>query len=268
MDVLEPEDPRLKVAAPEPAAPEVSPAAPTSVSLELELLDDPTRASLPPPAGLIVRAHMPDGRTYHGLVPLSIVSAGMAPRLALSRSPDECEDLPMDRIRLRPIAGLRQPFHVFVKNPTDRPWGVIVEILEGDKVLGSSGAKPLAVAAHPSPPMPVPGFGPPASKPGVELRELAGPLRLRLSDATTATCWTSNRSARPSPSPRLHRGDPVEFAPASPGQPNRLTVVLRALPELAGPPCPVELVLPMDGSTRNSSHLFASCPRPGSSPAS
>ena len=42
----------------------------------------------------------------------------------------------MDRLRLRPIAGLRQPFYVFVKNPSDRQWGVIVEVLEGDKVVG------------------------------------------------------------------------------------------------------------------------------------
>ena len=91
MDVLQPEDPRLKVAAPEPAAPEVSQAAPTAVSLELQLSDDPTRASVPPPSGLLVRAHTPDGRTYHRLVPLAIVSAGMSPRLALSRSPDACE---------------------------------------------------------------------------------------------------------------------------------------------------------------------------------
>ena len=58
-----------------------------------------------------------DGRTYHELVALSVVPEGMVPRLALSRSPAECQDVPMDRIRLRPIDKLRQKFYVFVKNP-------------------------------------------------------------------------------------------------------------------------------------------------------
>ena len=153
----------------------------------------------------------------------------------------------MDRIRLRPIARLRQPFHVFVKNPSDRPWGVIVQILDGDKELGSSGAKPLAIAAQPSPPMPVPSLGPPASKPGADLRERAGPLRLRLSDATTGNVLDEQplRAAIAEPADYLEV-EPIKFAPASPEQPNRLTVVLRALSELAGPPCRVELVLPMD----------------------
>src|SRR5205823_3604619 len=38
----------------------------------------------------------------------------------------------------------------------------------------------------------------------------------------------------------------AQFAPAAPGQPNRVTVELRALPQMTGPPCPVELVLPFD----------------------
>ncbi len=246
VDMLQPEDARLKVAGPEPVAPEVSQAAPTAVSVELQLSDDSSRASLPPPAGLVVRARMPDGRTYHRLVPLSIVSAGTSPRLALSRRRDVCEDLPMDRLRLRPIAGLRQPFFVFVKNPSDRRWGVIVEILDGDKVVGSSGPKPLEVAAQPSPPMQVPSFGPPAPKPGVELHEPEGLLRLRLSDPSGAVLDEQPlRAAIAEPTDYLEV-KPVEFAPASPGQPNRLTVVVRALPELAGPPCQIELVLPMD----------------------
>ena len=241
MDPLEPEDPRLEVSAPEPAAPEVSATAPTTVAMELKLSDDPTRTQVMPPAGLLVRARTPDRRTYHALVPLKIVSTGIDPTLALSRSPDAYDDLPMERLRLRPIAGLRQPFHIFVKNPSDRNWDVIVEILEGDKVVGSSGAKPLTVAAQSS--IKVPGFGTPPPKPGDELHELAGPV-LRLKDvAGTVLDEQPLRPVIATPADYIEVTR-VEFAPAAPGQPNRLTVVLRALPALAGPPCPVELVLP------------------------
>ncbi len=240
--VLEPEDPRLKVSAPAPDELEVSPTAPTQVDFKVELVDDPTRARVPPPAGLLVRAHTPDRRTYHALVPLKIVSSGMVPTLALSRSPDECDDLPMERLRLRPIAG-RQPFYIFVKNPTERNWDVIVEILEGDKVSASSGPKPLSVPAGPSP-VRVPGFGSPTPKPDGDLRELTGDLQLRLKDATGSLL--DEQSLRPViAAPRDYiEVTRKEFAPAAPGQSNRLTVVLRALPALAGPPCLVELVLP------------------------
>ena len=96
-------------------------------------LGRPGPRQIRPPAGLIVRARMTNGRTYHALVPLSIVSTGMVPVLALSRNPTQCDDLPMDRLRIRPN-GLRQPFYVFVRNPSDRAWDVLVEVLEGDTV--------------------------------------------------------------------------------------------------------------------------------------
>ena len=100
VDVLPPEDQRLRVAAPDPAEQDVSPTTPTRLSLDLELSDDPPRAGVRPPVGLIVRAHTPDGRTYHELVALKVVPEGMVPSLALSRSAAECQNVPMDRIRL------------------------------------------------------------------------------------------------------------------------------------------------------------------------
>ena len=59
---------------------------------------------------------MPDNRTYHALVPVTIVAADTIPSLALSSDLAQSEDLPMDHLRLRPIAGVRQPFFVFVKS--------------------------------------------------------------------------------------------------------------------------------------------------------
>ncbi len=237
VEPLVPEDPRLEVSAPDPAAPQVSATASTSVSMELKLSDDPARTQAMPPAGLLVRARTPDRRTYHALVPLKIVATGIDPTLALSRSPDECDDVPMDRLRLRPIAGVRQPYYVFVKNPSDRTWDVIVELQEGDKVV----AKPISVPAQSS--KKVPGFGTPPPKPGEELRELAGPM-LRLKDAAGGVLDEQPIRAVIATPQDYVEVTRVEFAPAAPGQPNQLTVVLRALPAMTGPPCPVELVLP------------------------
>src|SRR5262249_29506150 len=154
--------------------------------------------------------------------------------------------LPMARLRLRPLAGIRQSFFVFVKNPSPKAWNVIVEILEGDKVLATAGSdeKPLAVKAGSS--LVMPSFGTTAPKPGVPLRELAGPLRLKLRDPAGVVF-----DEQPIPvaiaSPRDYlEVTQAQFTPAALGQPNQLKVILRALPQMAGPPCPVELFLPMD----------------------
>src|SRR5262249_15636240 len=140
LSVLKPDDRRLRITGPEPAAPKLSPETKTSAALTVEWSDDGTRTTAPPPAGFLVRVLMKDNRTYHALVPRSIVSADMSPGLALSTDPTHSNDVPMDQLRLRPIAGERQPFFVFVKNPSPKLWNVIVEVLEGEKVLGSAGS--------------------------------------------------------------------------------------------------------------------------------
>jgi hypothetical protein len=185
---------------------------------------------------------MKDNRTYHTLVPMSIVSADMFPGLALSSEPVQSNDLPMDQLRLRPLAGIRQPFYVFVKNPSPKAWNVIVEIWEGDKKLAATGEeKPLTVQAGSS--LAVTGFGTPAPKPGVPLRELAGPLRLRLRDPAGVE-FDKQTIPIAIAAPR----DYIEVTQAqfTPGIPNQLKVILRALPQMTGRPCPVELFLPMD----------------------
>jgi hypothetical protein len=235
LDRIEPEDPRLEVSAPEPAAPEVSNTAPTTVSMELKLSDDPTRTQARPPAGLLVRARTPDGRTYHARIPLRIISAGIDPTLALSRNPDACDDAPMDRLRLRPIAG-PQKFYVFVKNPSDQPRDVTVELLGGKNLVAK-----LQAAAGTS--TKVPGFGAPPPKPGEKLPELAAPI-LRLKDAAGIVLDEQPLRAVIDAARDYVEITRVVYTPGTPGQPNRLTVVIGALPALAGPPCPVKLVLP------------------------
>jgi serine/threonine protein kinase len=193
-----------------------------------------------------------------------IIPAGIVLRLALSSNPSQLEDLPMDRLRLRPIAGARQPFFVFVKNPSPMVQNVVVEVREGDKVVGLSGHshQPLLINGHSS--MLVPSFGGPPSKPGEPLPELAGPLRLRLLLARTQEVL--DEQARPAAIavrtqevldeqtipvaiawPRDYiEVTEAEFAPAGSGRPNRLAISLRGRPQMTGPLCPVELVLSQD----------------------
>src|SRR5258708_5958282 len=84
---------------------------------------------------------------------------------------------------------------------------------------------------------------PPPPKAGAKLPDPAA-LRLRLSDASrTMLDEQPLRAAIAAPDDYLE-ATRVEFVPDAAGQPNRLAVTLRALPALAGPPCPVELVLP------------------------
>jgi hypothetical protein len=253
LSVAKPDDARLRVTVSEPTAPEVAPAAPTPANLTVTWADEGIRGAALPPAGFFLRARMPDGLTYHALVPVSVVASGMYPGLALSSDPAQPDDVPMGDLRLRPIAGKRQPFYVFVKNPSAKPWKVIVEVWEADKVSASSGPndKPLEVPANTS--LAVPAFvtatpkaGEPPPKPDAPLPRLAGPLRLRLRDVAGATL--DEQPIRPAiAAPREYvEVRRAQFAPAAPGQPNRLTVELQALRQMTGPPCPVELVLPMD----------------------
>ncbi|HZW33253.1 MAG TPA: carboxypeptidase-like regulatory domain-containing protein, partial [Isosphaeraceae bacterium] len=248
-----PDDRRLTVTVSEPIAPEIGTESPTPANLTVTWTDEAIRGAAPPPAGFLVRARMPDNLTYHALVPLAIVASGTYPGLALSSDPVQSDDLPMDDLRLRPMAGKRQPFFVFVKNPSSKLWKVIVEVWEGDKLAAWSGTneKPLEVPANSSRVVPAfataaPKAGEPPPKPDAPLPRLAGPLRLRLRDV--AGTIVDEQPIRPAiAAPREYiEVRKAQFTPAALGQPNRLTVELQALPQMTGPPCPVDLVLPMD----------------------
>jgi hypothetical protein len=240
VDRIEPEYPRLEVSPPEPAAPEVSGSAPTTVAMELKLSEDTRPVQVPRPAGLLARAHTPDGRTYHAQVPLRIISADIDPTLALSRNPDVCDDVPIDPLRLRPIAG-QQKFYVFVKNPSAQPRDVNVELeLVRGKTLVAK------VQAAPGTSTRVAGFGaPPANK----LPELAGSYAagvapiLRLKDADIVLDEQPIRAAIMSPRDYVEVSR-VVYAPETPARPNKLTVVVGGLAALAGPACPVKLIPP------------------------
>jgi hypothetical protein len=240
VDRIEPEYPRLEVSPPAPAAPKVSSTEPTAVAMELKLSDDSRPVQVPRPAGLLARAHTPDGRTYHAQVPLKIISADIDPTLALSRNPDVCDDVPIDPLRLRPIAG-QQKFYVFVKNPSAQSRDVTVELeLARGKTLVAK------VQAAPGTSTKVAAFGaPPANK----LPELAGSYAsgvapiLRLKDADIVLDERPIRAAIMSPRDYVEVSR-VVYAPGTPARPNRLTVVVGGLAALAGPACPVKLIPP------------------------
>jgi serine/threonine protein kinase len=189
--------------------------------------------------------------------PRSLIPAGTLFWLALRSSPNQPDGPPLDRLRLRPIAGARQPFFVFVKNPSHAMQDVIVAVGEGDKVVAQSGDshQPLFLNGNSSMLVPSFGFGfgvraaPP--RPGEPLPELAGPLRLRLIASPTQEVLDGIAFEREIPVDIAWPRDYIEvtqaeFAPAVSGRPNRLAISLRARPEMTGPPCPVELVLPQD----------------------
>jgi hypothetical protein len=256
LSVVKPDDRRLSVTEPQPAVVTVSPDPPTATSLTVTWSDDAVRNVASPPSGFVVRARLEDqrpSRTYHALVPVAIVAADMVPRLALSSDAARADDLPMDQLRLRPIAGERQPFFVSVRNPSSKPAKVIIEVWVGDTLAAWAGVpeKPLEVPAGAT--FPVPGFttpppkpGEPPSKPDGPLPELAAPLRLRLRDTAGTVLGESPIQVAIATPQDYIAVTAAQFVPEAPGQHNRLTVSLRALPQMIGPPCQVELVLPQD----------------------
>src|SRR5947209_4340164 len=72
----------------------------------------------------------PDLLTYHVLVRTEVVSESLRPRLLFSRTAEAPEDLPSDRLHLRPIPG-RQAFYLFVRNPSPVARDLAVELFEG-----------------------------------------------------------------------------------------------------------------------------------------
>ena len=88
--------------------------------------------------GLIVQARMANQRTYHLLVPLTVVSETSRPRLVLSTDPAQSTNMPFDRLLLRTLPR-RQNYYVFVRNPSANAFDVIIEVMSGTKPIATSG---------------------------------------------------------------------------------------------------------------------------------
>jgi hypothetical protein len=237
-------DPRLRVSAPSPAAIELTPDRPRVLTINASWDEQSGPSSAPPPPGFIVRGMLPDGRAFHLLVPLRIEWTTILPKLALSRTRGELTAVAADPLRLRAL-GVRQPFFVFIRNPGPSPREVVVEVLDGEAVVASSEPKPLPIPGSAT--VLVPGFGAPAPKEGELLPEAPRELRLRLRDASGDQEFDTLRLAPVIAEPDEYlEVTPPRFTPARPGEPNRLMVGLRSLPQMAAPAARVELELPSD----------------------
>jgi serine/threonine protein kinase len=243
LKVLEPADPRLRVPEPPPAELELPRQAPRTVDFRVEWAEDGAIQEGPPPAGLIVQARLPNQRPYHLLVPLTIVPERIRPRLVLRAGPARFDDLPFDRFLLRTLPG-RQNFFVFVKNPSPVARDLLVEVMAGTDVIAVT-PKPIPVKGRSA--VPVPGFGAPVLKPTDPLPEAPQGLKLRLRDPA-ADQVLDEQPLQPAIAAPLEYLEVIQprFIPAQPGEPNRLEITLRALPQMTGPACRIKLIVPSD----------------------
>ncbi len=261
LKVLDPADTRLRIVTAPPAKVDLSSQREGLASFQVEWIEADTRAAGPPPKGLIVQARLSNERRYHLLVPLNIVSETSRPRLVLSTDVDQSIDVPFERLLLRTLPN-RQNYHVFIRNPSANAFDVVVEIVQGSKVLATSGPSALAVKGRstvavpsfsapvaPAPPgsPAVPPVGP-VIKDTDPLPEVPQRLKLRLRDAVTTDQIYEEQPLQPAIAAPLEYLEVIQpqFTPARAGETNRLEVTLRALPQMNKPPCRVKLIVPPD----------------------
>ena len=197
------------------------------------------------PAGFLVEARLKNRRNYHVRVPLNILGKNDRLRLVLSDDPKKPNELSWDKLRLRTLPG-RQLYYLYVDNRSTTARDVRVEILKGD----ASSLEPLETSpkltAKDRTPTKVPSFGPPVTKPDQALLELEGPLTFRIVDDKTQVILDEHRlPVEMASATDLVGAINARFVPQSPGEKNKLSVVLEPGPGLLenSPPCPVELVL-------------------------
>jgi hypothetical protein len=239
-----------------------------SVTFSVALKPGAIRSGTPPPRGFLVRVRIGD-YAYHHRVPVIVRLAAEGPEILLSTNPEKPTD-PVGDLNLRAVEK-PQPFYLYVQNPTAKPLTALVDLSVGGSEVAGSVTKILvaakgtqrvtfpiaaAAAAMTAPPAPTaPGTQPPAA-PALPaspppLPELTGPLLVRVRDAANLNEVLASREIRVAVAlPRQYveltsiAFDPPT-APKDAG--NQLVAVLQARrPPLAGPPCPVQLVLPPD----------------------
>jgi len=210
-----------------------------SPRLSLPLLVERSEAGrfLKPSSGFLVQYQVA-GWPFTSELAIAMPADTEAFRVILGDTPGE----PTDRLLVRPGTG-PTPLPLGVRNPTRSPRTIVVELR-----AGQTGAPVLSpkqtVDAGAVQPVTF-GQGP---LPQGRLPTLAGPLRFRVLDADHPGVILGEQEvrARVLPVPSYVQVIEIRYTPARTvkGEPNRLTVGLRARPMGGGPPCPVELVLP------------------------
>jgi hypothetical protein len=210
------------------------------VPLDVELKAGAEAARVPPPRGFLVQARVGD-RAFHSRVDVPLYATADRLELLLSTDPDVAEP-PLGEIRLRP-GKVRQAFYVHLRNHTDKPRKVIVEVKSGDPLV-----EPVAVAlvAPKRDTVRVP-LGKPLEKLPAELPEFQGPLTLRLLDADTRELLDERAYRVDVANPREYvRLSGARFTPGDGANKysNTLAVQLAVTAPPGGPKIPAELVLP------------------------
>jgi len=213
------------------------------IPLHVELDPEAEESGTTPPRGFLVRARV-GGRDFHQAVAVELQLASRRIQILLSTDP-KAPTAPQLDLGLRAIKD-RQPYYLYLRNPTSEPREVQVELTAGGQAV--PGNPPQLTVA--------PGaidrvsFAPGSIKAEVPLPELAGPLQILLRSAADkktilGQATVGVRVAAPAEYVRVSH---VEYAPASAGRPsdNRLSVVLRSGTEIAGPPAVAQLILPPD----------------------
>lgn len=186
------------------------------------------------PKGFLVRLSV-DGRAYHRRIDLP--SLAETENVEVWLSTDARTGLPrLDELHANPAAG-RQPYFVFLRNPSHKSRDVVVQ-------LTGVTAAPVKISLGPRQSQRVEFAGNlPAAT--TALPEIQGPLVVRVFEADQATLVCERRYEVRIPAPReLLQVTRVEFDPGE--EKNRLSVSLRATPSNLGTPCPVELVVTAD----------------------
>lgn len=250
LKILKPDDSRLKISSPSPNELDLEPDSPQPTNMTVAWDEgESSRPAQPIPKGFIVQARLPNQQTFHVMVPTEIVSENTRPRLVITADPAQPDDLPTGKLRLRPLP-IRQPFYVFVNNPSSKVRDLVVEV----SAEGGVNPAPAKIKVEPNATAQVVTFGAPTLKPVDPLPAITGPLKIILRedkpDGRGQVLETREIPVDIATAEDYLR-DYVEvsqarFIPSRAGEKNRLIVKLKALPRLSGPPCKVELVLPRD----------------------
>ena len=212
-----------------------------------------------PPQGLFVET-LCGRRTVHYRLPVSLDAVSERIEILLSANPREPAE-PLEELRLRPLKS-RQPFYLFLRNPSAKPRKVLVQLTSGQATLPGGEAKvELApnetkqvrfTSPAPTPPATPPGNTAPAAPAEGVFTELNGDMQVRLLDLDGGNKVIDVRSYRvqvASAADYTHVTN-IQFIPPTErdqtlgGGKNKLTVTLQATPALTGAPAPVELILP------------------------
>ncbi|WP_406695657.1 carboxypeptidase regulatory-like domain-containing protein [Singulisphaera sp. Ch08] len=215
------------------------------IPLRVELSPEVEQPSdIPPPQGFLVRTRV-GGRDFHQAVTLDLELASRRIQIFLSVNPKEPTEPQLD-LGLRVIKE-RQPYYLYLRNPTSIAQEVLVDLKVGDQLVPGTSPQlsipPGAISRVQ--------FAAGSMKSETPLPDLTGPLQLLLRNATDKKSILGRatigvRIAAPTEYVRVSR---VEYAPASGAggaSKNRLSIELRTSAATAGPPTVAQLLLPPD----------------------